>query len=352
LPEDHLHSQISRLDRPEGDVDALTTRLAWIRTWTYVTQRTDWIKDAGHWQGEARKVEDRLSDALHSALTDRFVDPTSRLLGRGAPVSERESGRVVLGGQAVGRLEGLCFRPEPGVEDRRLERAIHAAIEGELRARIARVIEAPHRDFVRSGYQIFWQDGPLARLVPGPSVVEPGLRLLRNDLLSPADQARIQRRLSAWLRDEIARFLAPLREDRPSMSAPVRALLYRLQPGLGSVQRGEVAELIREFRPPDWGMLKLAGIRVGESFVWAPVMLEVDALNLRSALAGLSLGLPEAPLLPGDEATGLPDCYYALVGLQRLQKQLFRIDLLERGGERLRGQARRGPLPLATLAEL
>lgn len=352
LPEDHLRSQIGRLNRPEGDVDALTTRLAWIRTWTYVTQRTDWIKDAGHWQGEARKVEDSLSDALHSALTDRFVDPTSRLLGRGAPVSERESGRVVLGGQSVGRLEGLSFRPEAGVEDRRLERAIHAAIEGELRARISRVIEAPHRDFVRSGYQIFWEGGALARLTPGPSVVEPGLRLLRNDLLSPADQARIQRRLSAWLRDEIARFLAPLREDRPAMSAPVRALLYRLQPALGSVQRGEVAELIREFQSSDWGILKLAGVRVGEVYVWAPVMLEAAAVDLRSALAGLALGMAEAPPVPGEQSTGLPDRYHAWVGLQRLQKQLFRIDVVERCGERLRGQARRGPMPLVALGEL
>ena len=37
LPEDWVRAQIDRLDAVTGDIDALTGRLADIRTWTYIS---------------------------------------------------------------------------------------------------------------------------------------------------------------------------------------------------------------------------------------------------------------------------------------------------------------------------
>ena len=39
VPDDWLARQIRRIDRTDGDIDALSRRLAYIRTWTYVAQR-------------------------------------------------------------------------------------------------------------------------------------------------------------------------------------------------------------------------------------------------------------------------------------------------------------------------
>ena len=39
IPTDWLARQIARIDRTDGDIDALSKRLAYIRTWTYVAQR-------------------------------------------------------------------------------------------------------------------------------------------------------------------------------------------------------------------------------------------------------------------------------------------------------------------------
>ncbi|TDA86509.1 hypothetical protein, partial [Halomonas marinisediminis] len=66
--------RVARIDRTDGDIDTLSKRLAYIRTWTYVAQRKGWVEQDSHWRGETRAVEDRLSDALHMALTQRFVD--------------------------------------------------------------------------------------------------------------------------------------------------------------------------------------------------------------------------------------------------------------------------------------
>jgi ATP-dependent RNA helicase SUPV3L1/SUV3 len=65
-PDDWLGGQVKRIDRTDGDIDTLSKRLAYIRTWTYVAQRTGWVDAESHWRGETRAVEDRLSDALHA----------------------------------------------------------------------------------------------------------------------------------------------------------------------------------------------------------------------------------------------------------------------------------------------
>ncbi|HPD91803.1 MAG TPA: helicase-related protein, partial [Pararhodobacter sp.] len=69
IPTDWLARAIARIDRVQGDIDTLSRRLAFIRTWTYVAQRAGWVDDETHWRGETRAVEDRLSDALHARLT-------------------------------------------------------------------------------------------------------------------------------------------------------------------------------------------------------------------------------------------------------------------------------------------
>ena len=113
LPIAWIAGQMAHLDRIDGDIDTLMARIAHIRTWTYITHRGDWVEDAAAWQERARSIEDRLSDALHESITQRFVDRRSAFLIR-QMASEGElmaavskSGEVLIEGAHVGRLEGL-----------------------------------------------------------------------------------------------------------------------------------------------------------------------------------------------------------------------------------------------------
>ena len=74
IDRDFLASQVLRLDDASGDIDMLLQRMAFIRTWTYVSSHTAWVEDPAHWQEITRAIEDRLSDALHARLVERFVD--------------------------------------------------------------------------------------------------------------------------------------------------------------------------------------------------------------------------------------------------------------------------------------
>lgn len=348
LPDDMVKRQIAHLNRPEGDVDALTTRLAWIRTWTYITHRPTWLKDAAHWQAEARTVEDRLSDALHLVLTERFVDPTARLLSRteGHRLSE---GQLRLGGQIAGELKGLYFRPASELpNDKRLERAIQAQILPEIALRLERLLSAPHSAIVRDGFLLRWEEGPLARLQAGPNVQEPTLKLLRNDLLSPGQVARLQRRLNAWLKDEIAHLLAPISVEKEGLRTIVRAILYRLQGTLGSLPRSEVEDLLQDLSDADWNSLKLLGVQVGEVHVFSRALLEPAALERRAALAAIALNMQEIPTLQPN----LPERWYAWSGYWLAQGQIFRVDQISRIAERLRHLRRQGSILAEAILEV
>ena len=117
LPTDWFAHQVAQADHPEGDIDTISNRIAHIRTWTFAANRPDWLADPEHWQDVTRGVEDRLSDALHERLTERFVDRrTSVLMRRLRENSALETdisktGEVVVEGHAIGRLDGFTFTP-------------------------------------------------------------------------------------------------------------------------------------------------------------------------------------------------------------------------------------------------
>ena len=133
--------QVDQADHTDGDIDTLSNRIAHIRTWTFAANRPDWLADPEHWQGVTRAVEDRLSDALHERLTERFVDRRTSVLMRRLrenTVLETDiskSGEVVVEGHAIGRLDGFRFTPDAstaGSEAKALAGAAQKALAGEI----------------------------------------------------------------------------------------------------------------------------------------------------------------------------------------------------------------------------
>jgi ATP-dependent RNA helicase SUPV3L1/SUV3 len=209
LPNDWVARMLTRLDRTDGDIDALVGRIAHVRTWTYVSQRDDWLVDAAHWQARAREVEDRLSDALHERLAQRFVDRRTSALLRslreqgvfGSAITA--GGEVTVDGHEVGTLDGLRFTPaftEADVERRVVAAAARRVVAPELLRRATAIVHEADAAFTFDARnQILWREAPLAALLPGKSPRRPGLALLAGEEL-PASTARAgEQRLQAWL---------------------------------------------------------------------------------------------------------------------------------------------------------
>ncbi|MHA1114315.1 MAG: helicase-related protein, partial [Alphaproteobacteria bacterium] len=267
LPADWVARHVARLDRTGGDIDTLMERIAHVRTWTYIAHRADWLEDASHWQERARTLEDRLSDALHERLLQRFVDRRAATLVRrlrdggvlAAVIRESDADgedEVLVEGQYVGRLSGFRFRADPaavGADVRPVLAAANQALRREMPARAARFCAETDAAFDwGADLRINWRGVAVARLLPGRDALAPRLDLLADDFLEPVQRARLHRRLSEWLAARLRRDLTPLFRLRadgagaaPKVNGAARGLLFQLGEGLGSVPREAVEDQVR-----------------------------------------------------------------------------------------------------------
>src|SRR5437016_962282 len=177
IPTDWFARQIDEADRTDGDIDTLSNRIAHIRTWTFAANRPDWLADPEHWQEVTRAVEDKLSDALHERLTERFIDRRTSVLMRrmrentGLDTDISKSGEVVVEGHAIGRLDGFMFTPEAssaGSDAKALAGAAQKALAGEIDARATRLSQGADGQFVlATDGAIRWLGQSVGKLVAG-----------------------------------------------------------------------------------------------------------------------------------------------------------------------------------------
>ena len=220
IPTDWFARQIEHADHAEGDIDTLSNRIAHIRTWTFAANRPDWLADPEHWQGVTRAVEDKLSDALHERLTERFVDRRTSVLMRrlrentGLETNISKTGEVVVEGHAIGRLDGFMFTPDAsaaGSEAKTLAGAALKALAGEIDVR-AGAAGAGRRRAVRAGdrrrHPLARPAGRQARRRRGSAQAAPAhrrrraahRRVARRRAGAARSLAQIPRRESLWRR--------------------------------------------------------------------------------------------------------------------------------------------------------
>lgn len=372
LPADWLDQQIKRLDRTDGEIDTLLTRIANIRTWTYVSHRGDWLDDAAAWQERSRAIEDRLSDALHERLTQRFVDRRTTMLVRRMKDADAlasdvgKDGKVLVEGHFVGKLRGFQFEADhaEGMHAARtVSAAASRALRPEIASRVALVAAEPDSAFTIDGQGlVLWQDDPLARLVAGASVLRPSVALLPSDLIETAARDRLIRRLGAWLDAFLADALAPLSAALAApLSGPARGLAFQLGEGLGSLPRRSAEAQIRSLTAADRKALAALDVRLGMESVFLPRLLKPASQTLRALLWCIHQGTPVLPPPPpGSVSVPLgadtPPAFFEAIGFRPLGGRAVRLDMLERFAAEARHLARQGPFtvvpPLASRLNL
>ncbi|MEM8872069.1 MAG: helicase-related protein, partial [Pseudomonadota bacterium] len=276
IPTDWLAKQISRIDKTAGDIDALSKRLAFIRTWTYVAQRRDWVDDTNHWREETRAVEDRLSDALHTALTQRFVDRRTSVLMRRLKQKEslvavvNDKGEVHVEDHFVGRLEGFRFQLDPSAgadEGKTLKSAALAALQPAYNLRSDKFYNAPDTeiDLTEQG-GLMWGEYAVGRLSAGPDALAPEIHVFVDDEAGAAVAEKVKRRLGHWLDRRVAALFEPLialRDDQ-ALEGLARGVAFRLVEALGVLPRAEVAADIKALDQDARGLLRKHGVRFGQ----------------------------------------------------------------------------------------
>jgi ATP-dependent RNA helicase SUPV3L1/SUV3 len=367
LPTSWIAAQMANLDRVDGDIDTLMMRIAHIRTWTYITHRGDWVVDSTAWQERARAIEDRLSDALHERITQRFVDRRSTALVRQLASGSQHAatvspaGEVCVEGAYLGRLDGLRFLPDAidGVEARVLIVAAGRSLRHEVATRARRLCAESDDAFsIDHSGTLYWRGELVGRLAAGDRIVAPRADPLIGDLVEGEARERIRQRLQAFLRAEIERRLAPLFAAQTlPLGGAGRGLVFQLTDALGCLPTIEVSRQLKYLDPSDRTALSRLGLRFGMKSVYFQAMLRADTMRFRALLWAVQRNLPVPPL-PSSRRLArvigtdpvLPASFYAAVGLRVLDGLALRPDRLEQLLGAARRLARRGPF--TTGAEL
>ena len=360
IPIDWFAKQVALADRVDGDIDTLSNRIAHIRTWTFAANRPDWLPDPEHWQGVTRGVEDKLSDALHERLTERFIDRrTSVLMRRLRENAQLEpemskTGEVVVEGHAIGRLDGFVFVADAssgGSEAKALQNAAQKALAGEIAARAARLGEAPDGQFVLAADgTVRWTGAAVGKLIPGEEALRPRLRVIADEHLSGAPREAVEARLDRWLKSHIEKLLGPLFElsAAADITGIARGVAFQLVEALGVLDRQRVAEEVKGLGQPERASLRKYGVRFGAYHIYLPPLLKPAPRALAVQLWTLahdglqSQGLDDLLHLAGSGRTSIPinreidAALYRVAGYRVCGERAVRVDILERLADLIR----------------
>jgi ATP-dependent RNA helicase SUPV3L1/SUV3 len=356
IPEDWFARQLSHCDRSDGDIDTLSNRIAHVRTWTFVANRADWLEAPLFWQSRTREIEDKLSDALHERLTQRFIDRRTSVLMRRLAQKEalmstvEEDGALHVEGEYVGRIKGFHFIPDGGATQM-VKAASLKAVATEISARAQTVAACPDPDLclTRIG-EIIWQSAPIARLESGPSLLKPRIAVIADNQLSGPDREAVQARLEKFLSRHIANIVEPLvkLDEGEGLAGTSRGIAFRLLESLGVLPRDQVAQEVKSLSQDERAALRKFGVRFGAFNIFVPVLLKPAATQLRLLLWGLEKSkdgkftveaLPEAPgqgLTSALFDRSTPRGFYGVCGYRICGPRVVRIDMLERLADLIR----------------
>jgi ATP-dependent RNA helicase SUPV3L1/SUV3 len=360
IKDDWFAQQVAFADRTDGDIDTLSARIAHIRTWTFAANRPDWLADPEHWQEVTRGVEDRLSDALHERLTERFVDRRTSVLMRRLRENDslepefNKTGDVIVEGHVIGRLDGFVFVADPssgGSEAKALQNAAQAALTGEIAARATRLAGAADDQFVLAADgTLRWTGAAVGKLYAGEDVLRPRIRVIGDEHLSGAPRESVETRLNVWLKAHIAKLLGPLIElaDAADVTGIARGVAFQVVEALGVLERQRVAEDVKGLDQPARASLRKYGLRFGAYNIYLPALLKPAPRRLAAQLWALLHGSPqikgldELLQLAGSGRTSVPvdreidPGLYRTAGYRVCGERAVRVDILERLADLIR----------------
>jgi ATP-dependent RNA helicase SUPV3L1/SUV3 len=351
---DWIAEQVRFCDNSSGDIDTLSNRIKQVRTWTFVANRKNWLADPAHWREKTRDIEDRLSDALHERLTQRFVDRRTSVLlrhlkdKRMASPEINERGEVRLEGHLIGTLEGFRFtlaRHDGDADTKGLRSAADQVVAPEIHNRADRLAGAPNEEFVlATDGRLRWKGDLVAELIEGDSLYRPRILILADETLTGTDLERVQDRLSLWLRHHINTVLEGVMalEAPADIEGAARGIAYQLYENLGLIPRQQVADEVKNLDQDTRGKMRKLGIKFGAYHIYLPLSLKPAPRELALILFALKHGGVRQPgvtdiphiVLSGRTSFVIdPEVdtrLYEIAGFKVAGRRAVRVDILER----------------------
>ena len=348
ITDDYMRLQLMKLDKLEGNVDSLSNRIANVRTWSYVSNKKNWIENHDYWIEKTKLLEDKLSDRLHEELTKTFIDKRASVLARGLKqdmdfnTKILENNDVMIDDQFIGKINGLKLELDLKkgaleTDIKSLKKAARQTVGPELERRIQMIIDTNlielHDDF-----KIYWNKSPIGRLVSGKDYLNPNIELIVDDILEQNQKQKLIHFLENWLMNKITIILKSLVDlkDLKEKNSSIKALAYQLYEQNGVLKREQVSDYLKNLGQNERKILRDLGVRFGRYHIFLHRLIKPDAVSLRTLLwknhhqKYFDLKPPTFGLNFLDDNKIKNKNFMLLCGFEKFDKFYVRIDILER----------------------
>ncbi len=344
----YMKEQLFNLDKLDGNVDSISNRIANVRTWSYVANKTNWVENQDFWIERTKLLEDKLSDRLHEELTKSFIDKRASILARGLKQEVNfkteiiEDEKVLIDNQFVGSLKGLKLELDLKIgtldtDIKSLKKAARQSIGPEFSKRIDQIIKTGLLN-LQDNFKIYWNNFPIARLQPGKDYLDPEISLIVDDIIEINERNKLKSYIERWLKEKINSVLKSLidlkslEETNPS----IRALAYQLYENNGVVKREMITDYLNKLEQEDRKILRKLGVKFGRYHIFLFKLFKPEAVLLRILLwknyhqKYFNLNPPKFGLNFIESADFKNKSFMLLCGFESFDKFFVRIDILER----------------------
>ena len=348
ISDDFMHLQLMKLDKLDGNVDSLSNRIANVRTWSYVSNKNNWIENQNYWIEKTKLLEDKLSDRLHEELTKTFIDKRASILARGLKQDMEfntkilKNNEVMIDDQFIGKINGLKLELDLKkgaleTDIKSLKKAARQTVGPELVKRIQTIIDTGQIE-LHEDFKIYWNSSAIGRLTSGKDYLKPNFELIIDDILEQNQKQKLTNFLEKWLEKKITTVLKSLIDlkELKEKNSSIKALAYQLYENNGVLKREQVSEYLKNLDQNDRKTLRDLGVKFGRYHVFLFKLIKPEAVTLRTLLwknyhqKYFNLKPPTFGLNFLDDKNIKNRNFMLLCGFEKFDSIYVRIDILER----------------------
>ncbi len=348
ISDDFMHLQLMKLNKLEGNVDSLSNRIANVRTWSYVSNKNNWVENQFYWIEKTKLLEDKLSNRLHEELTKTFIDKRASVLARGLKQDMEfetkilENNDVIIDDQFIGKINGLKLQLDLKkgsleTDVKSLKKAARKTIGPELNKRIKLIIDTGLIN-LSDDFKIYWNEFAIARILPGRDYLSPKFDLIVDDIIEQDQKQKLILFIEKWIKEKISIILKSLIDlkNLKEKKSSVKALAYQLYENNGVLKRENVYEYIKDLEQNDRKILRDLGVKFGRYHIFLYKLIKPEAVSLRTLLwknyhqKYFNLKPPTFGLNFLDNNKIKNKSFMLLCGFESFDNFYVRIDILER----------------------
>ena len=345
---DFMRLQLIKLDKLEGNVDSLSNRIANVRTWSYVSNKNNWIENQDYWIEKTKLLEDRLSDRLHEELTKTFIDKRASILARGLKQDMEfkteilDNNNIMIDDQLIGKINGLKLKLDfkkgaLETDIKSLKKAARQTLGPELEKRIQAIIDTGLIE-LNEDFKIYWNSFPIAKLSKGNDYLNPNTELLVDEIIEGNQKQKLSEYINKWIKNKISTILKSLIDlkNLKEKNSSIKALAYQLYENNGVLKRDQVSEYIKKLGQNERKILRDLGVKFGRYHIFLYQLIKPEPVSLRTLLwknfhqKYYNLKPPTFGLNFLDDKDSKNKNFMLLCGFENFDTIFVRIDILER----------------------